>query len=82
MLGLLFLFILTFNISAYAQDKPSNLIDDNVELSTTYIKGNKELPNALYIVPWQKIKSKKITQENLQLHSLFGDIFQPSILSK
>jgi hypothetical protein len=50
---------------------------DRVELKTSFIKGNKELPQVLYIVPWQEIT--KITQkpENMTLHSLYGDVFQP-----
>lgn len=50
---------------------------DRVELKTSFIKGNKELPQVLYIVPWQEIK--KITKKpgNMVLHSLYGDIFQP-----
>ncbi|MCP4321096.1 MAG: hypothetical protein GY951_14750 [Psychromonas sp.] len=51
--------------------------EDKVELTTTFIKGNKELPQTLYIVPWQTIKKTTSTPENMVLHSLYGDIFQP-----
>jgi len=54
-----------------------NSSSDRVELKTSFIKGNKELPQALYIVPWQEIKKTKATEENIVLHSLYGDIFQP-----
>jgi len=52
---------------------------DRVELTTSFIKGNKELPQTLYIVPWQEIKKVSKKQENMVLHSLYGDIFQPMI---
>jgi len=52
---------------------------DELELDTTFIKGNKELPQMMYIVPWQDMKTKqgKNAAQNLTLHSLFGDIFDP-----
>jgi len=51
--------------------------EDSVELQTTFIKGNKELPQILYIVPWKSIEKINPRQEKLVLHSLFGDIFDP-----
>lgn len=51
--------------------------EDRVELETTFIKGNKELPQVLYIVPWQDLKQEKTKQDVIVLHSLFGDIFEP-----
>lgn len=55
------------------------IADDELELDTTFIKGNKELPQMMYIVPWQDMKTKKGKKaaQNLTLHSLFGDIFDP-----
>ena len=52
---------------------------DELELDTTFIKGNKELPQMMYIVPWQDMKTKEGQKaaQNLTLHSLFGDIFDP-----
>lgn len=50
---------------------------DRVELTTSFIKGNKELPQVLYIVPWQEVKKTTKKPENMVLHSLYGDIFQP-----
>ena len=52
-------------------------IQDKIELETTTIKGNKELPKILYIVPWQDIKKSKKAERKLVLHSLFGDLFDP-----
>lgn len=50
---------------------------DTIELETTTIKGNKELPKILYIVPWQEVRPQKQKQQELVLHSLFGDLFDP-----
>jgi len=51
--------------------------EDEIELQTTIIKGNKELPKILYIVPWKDISTSKVTEHKLVLHSLFGDLFDP-----
>ncbi|TQV85857.1 hypothetical protein [Aliikangiella coralliicola] len=51
--------------------------EDRIELETTFIKGNKELPQVLYIVPWQDMKQQKTKQDVIVLHSLFGDTFDP-----
>ena len=51
--------------------------EDTIELRTTIIKGNKELPKILYVVPWKDIKRSKKAERKLVLHSLFGDLFDP-----
>ena len=51
--------------------------EDRLELDTTVIKGNKEFPQILYILPWKDSEKTKYEEQNLILHSLFGDIFQP-----
>lgn len=51
--------------------------EDKIELKTTTIKGNTELPKILYVVPWQDVAGNKISQQKLTLHSLFGDLFEP-----
>lgn len=58
-----------FSSASYAEDK--------IELRTTTIKGNKELPKILYVVPWKDIKKSKKAERKLVLHSLFGDLFDP-----
>ncbi len=63
------LFLCVFPLSGIAEDK--------IELETTIIKGNTELPKILYVVPWQDVTEDVKSQQKLQLHSLFGDIFQP-----
>ena len=50
---------------------------DTIELQTTTIKGNKELPKILYIVPWKDVKPGKQNQQELVLHSLSDDLFDP-----
>lgn len=52
-------------------------VEDRVELETTFIKGNKELPQVLYVVPWQDMKKQRHKEEVIVLHSLFGDLFDP-----
>ena len=54
-----------------------SLAEDKIELKTTTIKGNKELPKILYIVPWKEIKQPRKAERKLVLHSLFGDLFDP-----
>ncbi len=63
-------FFLLFSLSTAAAE-------DTIELETTIIKGNKELPKILYLVPWKEIKSNKKAERKLVLHSLFGDLFNP-----
>jgi hypothetical protein len=53
------------------------LADERIKLKTTTIKGNKELPKILYVVPWKDIKRSKLDKQQLVLHSLFGDLFEP-----
>lgn len=53
--------------------------EDRIELKTTTIKGNKELPRVLYIVPWKDVKTAAKPRQELVLHSLFGDLFDPVV---
>lgn len=52
-------------------------VEDQVEMETTFIKGNKELPQVLYVVPWKDMKQERRKEEIIVLHSLFGDLFDP-----
>ncbi|VAW26213.1 hypothetical protein MNBD_BACTEROID06-711, partial [hydrothermal vent metagenome] len=49
------LFLLLACTSSYASDKR--------ELDTTIIKGNKEAPQILYMVPWQETKTSTKKEE-------------------
>lgn len=53
------------------------LAQDRIELDTTVIKGNTELPKILYVVPWKDAKGRTSNEQKLTLHSLFGDVFDP-----
>ncbi len=64
-----FVLLLTLPLTSFAED--------TIELRTTTIKGNKELPKILYVVPWKDIKKNKKAERRLVLHSLFGDLFDP-----
>lgn len=55
--------------AAFAQER--------IELESIYVKGNKEFPQTLYIVPWQDVKARDRQEQPLVLHSLFGDLFDP-----
>jgi len=51
--------------------------EDRLELETTFIKGNKEMPQILYVVPWKDIKKSKKKEQQIVLYSLFGNLFEP-----
>lgn len=53
--------------------------EDRIELEVTTIKGNKELPKILYVVPWKEMQRSKKDEQKLVLHSLFGNIFEPVV---
>lgn len=53
------------------------LSQDRIELDTTIIKGNTELPKILYVVPWKDATGRTSKEQKLTLHSLFGDLFEP-----
>lgn len=79
-LCLVLLLLIFVDVKAMANESSDNNTAesaDRVELKTSFIKGNKELPQVLYIVPWQEIKKTTKKPENMVLHSLYGDIFQP-----
>jgi hypothetical protein len=50
--------------------------EEQIEMELTVVKGNKELPKVLYIVPWKRLADGNIKQK-LVLHSLFEDAFDP-----
>jgi hypothetical protein len=57
----------------------SSHADERIEMETTIIKGNKELPKILFIVPWQDAKQTKGEEHELVIHSLYGDLFDPVV---
>ncbi len=72
MRSLCFLIVLALCSSA-----PVAMAQERVELESIIIKGNKEFPQILYIVPWKDMKAKGHREQTLVLHSLFGDLFDP-----
>ncbi|PKG83039.1 hypothetical protein CXF85_11880 [Colwellia sp. 75C3] len=77
-ISLVILAVVFVDTKALANDEQATAEPvDRVELKTSFIKGNKELPQVLYIVPWQEIKKTTKKPKNMVLHSLYGDIFQP-----
>jgi hypothetical protein len=61
-----------------AEAKPiTRNVTDKVEMETTTIKGNTELPKILYLVPWKSVEVDAKSQHQLILHSLYGDVFTP-----
>jgi len=55
--------------------------EDNIELETTRIKANRELPQILYVVPWKDMESSEETDQKLVLHDFFGDLYEPVLPS-
>lgn len=51
--------------------------EDTLELDTTTIKGNTELPKYLYVVPWADREAKLNKERKVRLHNLYGDLFDP-----
>lgn len=54
-----------------------SVAQDTIELDTTTIKGNTELPKYLYVVPWQDKEGSRDKERKLKLHNLYGDLFDP-----
>ena len=65
------LILLFFSLAAFATDK--------VELDTAIIKGNKESPAILYIVPWKEMRIYNDEYQGLIIDDLHGDILTPSL---
>lgn len=66
-----FFILLIITKFSFAQDK--------IELETTTIKGNSELPKILYVVPWSEKIIKQSQSQKLVLHSLFGNFLEPTL---
>jgi hypothetical protein len=71
---------LLLSVPIIADDKPNApTAEDKVEVETTRIKANKELPKVLYVVPWKEMESYKNVDQKLVLHDFFGDLYEPII---
>ena len=52
--------------------------EEVIDLDTTTIKGNTELPKTMFVVPWQDTKTGGDDEDRkLVLHNLYGDLFDP-----
>ncbi|HSX85283.1 MAG TPA: hypothetical protein VLE50_07730 [Cellvibrio sp.] len=58
---------------------PAWSAEDRIELETTRIKGNQELPQILYVVPWKDMESTKDAEQKLVLHDFFGELYDPVV---
>lgn len=65
----IFLILVLFTMPSFAEDK--------IKLETITIKGNKELPKILYVVPWQEAARTKQKEQKLKLHRFFGELYEP-----
>lgn len=55
----------------------SAVAQERAELESIYVKGSKEFPQTLYVVPWKDVKGRNRKDQQLVLHSVFGDLFDP-----
>lgn len=69
--SIFFTLLICTTTGAYAEDR--------IELEVTTIKGNKELPKILFVVPWKDMEKSEQQEQKLVLHSLFGDLLEPVI---
>jgi hypothetical protein len=58
-----------------AQAKPKTGAKDRIELDTTQITGNRELPKVLYIVPWKRSDLSDLTGR--PANSLLDEVLTP-----
>lgn len=58
---------------------PAWSAEDRIELETTRIKGNQELPQILYVVPWKDMESTRDAEQKLVLHDFFGELYTPVV---
>jgi hypothetical protein len=52
-------------------------IEDSIELETTRIITNEELPGILYLIPWKDVEATRVGKQKLVLHEFFGDLYEP-----
>ena len=58
---------------------PAWSAEDRIELETTRIKGNQELPQILDVVPWKDMETTKDAEQKLVLHDFFGELYSPVV---
>ena len=55
--------------------------EEALEVDTTRIKANKELPKVLYVIPWKDMETNKSSDQKIVLHDFFGDLYEPTLVS-
>lgn len=68
-----YFFIVVFSLTSFAAD--------TVELDTTIIKGNKESPAILYIVPWKTSRESTDEYQGLKIDDISGNVLKPQVPS-
>ncbi len=66
--------------SSLSKAEITAVIEDNdvINLDGIQIRGNKELPQILYIVPWQEVVTKhRVQEQDIILHSLLERRIKP-----
>lgn len=51
--------------------------EDKIELDTTRIITNEELPGLIYLVPWKDTEAVRVEKQKLVLHDFFGELYDP-----
>ena len=74
--------LLILNIAAPVTFQNTAHAEIEIQMDTTTIKGNTELPKIIYIVPWREIKHSKQNEQQFVIHSLYGDLFDPALPAK
>lgn len=69
----------TFLLSILLFFSKAAISADRIELDTTIIKGNKESPAILYIVPWKEMRIYSDEYQGLIIDDLQGDILTPNL---
>jgi hypothetical protein len=52
------------------------LAEQRIQLKSSTIKGNSELPKILYVVPWKKVAATEI-EYKLTVHGISDDVLKP-----
>lgn len=52
------------------------IAEQRIQLKSSTITGNSELPKILYVVPWKKVAATEINYK-LTVHGIFDDVLKP-----
>jgi len=54
----------------------STIAEQRIQLKSSTITGNRELPKILYVVPWKKVAATEINYQ-LTVHGISDDVLKP-----